>query len=111
MVAPSFEDFGLTPLEGALAGKPTVALRAGGYLDTVAEGTTGVFFDQANPASLRAAVVAALSSPWEEDRIRAHASLFSEERFAQRLREVAGEELAALEQVGGCTERGTSDEC
>ena len=33
LVAPSYEDFGLTPVEAASFGKPTVALRAGGYLD------------------------------------------------------------------------------
>ena len=95
MVAPSFEDFGLTPLEAAVAGKPTVALRAGGYLDTVVEGTTGVFFDKVDPGALRCAVMEALSGQWDEARIREHASLFSEERFAKRLREVVGEELAA----------------
>jgi glycosyltransferase involved in cell wall biosynthesis len=95
IVAPSFEDFGLTPVEGALAGKPTIALRAGGYLDTVEEGTTGVFFDVATPEALLNAVVETLSCQWDEDRIRDHAHLFSEECFAKRLHEVVSEELAA----------------
>ena len=93
IIAPSFEDFGLTPLEGALAGKPTVAFRAGGYLDTVVEGTTGVFFDDLEAEALRQAIVTALSEPWDEKTIRAHASLFSEERFIERLRQIVSEEL------------------
>ena len=45
LIAPSHEDYGLTPLEAGSWGTPTLALRAGGYLDSVAEGVTGLFFD------------------------------------------------------------------
>ncbi len=45
LVAASYEDFGMTPVEAATFGKPTVALRWGGFLDTIDEGRTGVFFD------------------------------------------------------------------
>ncbi len=38
VIAPSREDFGLTPVEGFAFGTPALALRAGGYLDTVVEG-------------------------------------------------------------------------
>ena len=38
LVAPGLEDLGLTPLEVGAFGKPTLALRGGGYLDTVADG-------------------------------------------------------------------------
>jgi glycosyltransferase involved in cell wall biosynthesis len=49
LVAAAFEDFGLTPIEAAICGKPTAALRAGGFLDTVVDGQTGVFFDTLTP--------------------------------------------------------------
>jgi glycosyltransferase involved in cell wall biosynthesis len=39
------EDFGMTPLEAMAAGKPVVACREGGYLETVLDGVTGVFID------------------------------------------------------------------
>ena len=41
LVAASYEDFGLTPLEAASFGLPTAALRWGGFLDTIVEGVTG----------------------------------------------------------------------
>ena len=41
LVAASHEDFGLTVLEAAAAGRPVAALRAGGYLETVRADTTG----------------------------------------------------------------------
>jgi glycosyltransferase involved in cell wall biosynthesis len=91
LVAASFEDYGLTPLEAAAFGKPTAALRWGGYLDTVCEGETGVFFDQPEPASIRRAVLDLLREEFPEDRLRAHADAFSEERFIQRLRALVEE--------------------
>ena len=56
LVAASYEDFGLTPVEAAAFGKPTAALRWGGFLDTTVEGETGVFFDEPEPALIAEAV-------------------------------------------------------
>ena len=57
--AGSFDDFGLTPVEGAAFETLTNALRFGGYVDTVIEGTTGVFFfDVSVPSSFVDAVKA-----------------------------------------------------
>lgn len=87
LVAPSIEDFGLTPLEAAAFGRPTLALRAGGYLDTVAPGLSGAFFEEPSPEAIRGAVEAARGQVWDADAIRAHADAFSEERFRDRLRD------------------------
>lgn len=86
LVAASFEDYGLTPLEAAMFGKPTVALRAGGYLDTVAEGTTGVFFDDLSPAAIADAVTETDEYDWEPADILVHADRFSPKRFHARIR-------------------------
>ena len=50
------EDFGLVPLEAAAAGRPAIAYRAGGALETIVEGETGAFFDDPNAESLAAAL-------------------------------------------------------
>ncbi|BCT77055.1 glycosyl transferase [Sinomonas cyclohexanicum] len=86
LIAPSYEDFGLTPLEGAAWGKPTIALRAGGYLDTIVEGVTGTFIEAPTAAEIRACVAAFSPAEWDEDAIRDHASSFSEERFRNAIR-------------------------
>ena len=86
LVAASYEDYGLTPLEAAAFGKPAAVLRFGGFLDTVAEGATGAFFDRPEPRAIRAAVARLLAEGWDERRIRAHAELYSEQRFVERLR-------------------------
>ena len=87
LIAPSLEDFGLTPLEAGAFGKPVLALRAGGYLDTVEEGVTGLFFEHSVPDQIAAAVRACDAQEWDEEAIHAHVATFAEPRFAALLRE------------------------
>lgn len=91
LVAPSHEDFGLTVIEAAAWGKPSIALRAGGYLDTVDEGTTGKFFDVADPDSISAAIAASRFQVWDVAKIKRHSQLFSEQTFGARLRELVAQ--------------------
>lgn len=90
LLAPSHEDYGLTPLEAAAFGKPTVALRAGGYLDTVVDGHTGVFFDDLTAGALAEAITRAEAMPWSTEQIAAHAATFGEDVFAATLRRLVG---------------------
>lgn len=85
LIAPSIEDFGLTPLEAGAYGVPTLALRAGGYLDTVVEGVTGSFFEESSPEAIRRAVTASGAHAWDRAAISEHVSGFSEDAFAERL--------------------------
>lgn len=94
LLAPSFEDYGLTPLEAAAFGVPSVSLRAGGYLDTVFEEVTGVHVDSPEPTAFLEGIEAALRRTWDPGAIRAHAATFSEERFAERVRD----QLSAVRQ-------------
>ena len=89
LVAASYEDFGLTPLEAAAFGKPTAALRFGGFLDTVVEGETGVFFDDPSPGGIADAVQTLRATVWDEETLRGHAARFSEARFIERIRAIA----------------------
>lgn len=86
LVAPSLEDYGLTPLEAGAFGKPTLALRGGGFLDTVAEGVSGLFFDRADAKSIAAAVVAGRARDWDHAAIVAHGRRFDEETFRAAIR-------------------------
>lgn len=91
LVAASFEDYGLTPVEAAAFGKPTAALRWGGYLDTIAEGVTGVFFDRPEPAPISAAVAAVVEGSWSSASILTHASTWDEARFVEAIRAIIGD--------------------
>jgi glycosyltransferase involved in cell wall biosynthesis len=91
LIAPSLEDFGLTPLEAGAFGKPTLALRGGGYLDTVIEGITGSFFDEPTPEAIATAVADFRSRAWDAGAITRHTRHFSEERFQRKLRDAVAD--------------------
>jgi len=95
-VLPGEEDFGITPLEANAAGRPVIAYRAGGALDTVVPQRTGVFFEEQSVESLLRAVEAIESKAWDKRLIRQHAARFSEQEFRRRFTEVVERSLAAL---------------
>jgi glycosyltransferase involved in cell wall biosynthesis len=99
LVAASFEDYGLSPLEAAAFGKPSVVLRAGGYLDTVVSGCTGIFFDRPVAGDIASALEFTTSLPWDAPTMQTHAASFSTERFQKRLQEIVAEELLQLKGV------------
>lgn len=86
LVAAAYEDFGLTPVEAAAAGVPTAALRAGGYLDTVIDGETGLFFDTVSPGAIADVVGSVTRRDWDRARIRASARRFSPDVFGATIR-------------------------
>ncbi|MGB3908587.1 MAG: glycosyltransferase [Methanomethylovorans sp.] len=48
------EDFGMTPVEAMAAGKPTVAVKEGGYLETILDGVTGFLVEPDVPSIVKA---------------------------------------------------------
>jgi glycosyltransferase involved in cell wall biosynthesis len=88
LVAASYEDFGLSPLEAGSFGRPAVALRDGGYLDTVIDGETGLFFDEPEPQAIARAIEHARATEWDRARLEDHLRQFNRIRFAQQLQEV-----------------------
>lgn len=85
LLFPGEEDFGMTPLEVNAAGRPVIALRAGGALETVVEGVTGLFFDQPTSAALAQAIEDFERRSWNSSELQAHAAKFDRAIFAERL--------------------------
>jgi glycosyltransferase involved in cell wall biosynthesis len=56
LIAPGTEDFGIVPVEAMAAGRPVVAFGAGGALETVVDGRTGILFESASQAALAGAI-------------------------------------------------------
>lgn len=52
LIFPGNEDFGLTVLEAQSLGKPVIAFKGGGSLETIVEGKTGEFFYPQNKKAL-----------------------------------------------------------
>ncbi len=86
---PGEEDFGLVPLEAAAAGRPTIAYRGGGALETIVEGETGAFFDDPTRESLARALRAFDASRFEPcAAARARRSVRAPRSFVERLRAI-----------------------
>jgi glycosyltransferase involved in cell wall biosynthesis len=94
VVAASYEDYGWSPIEAAVWGRPTIALRGGGYLDTVDDGITGIFFDRPTSDAIVDAVDRFESVAFESDKIRWHVEKFGERRYTDSLH-AAVDELVA----------------
>jgi glycosyltransferase involved in cell wall biosynthesis len=93
VVSASYEDFGLTPLEAAVFGKPAVVHAWGGFLDTVVEDLNGLFFSQPEPCAITNEIKRAMSREWNARTIQTCAREFDEEHFSRRLRNIVLEEL------------------
>ena len=85
LIFPQEEDYGLTPLEAQASGRPVVAYRAGGALETIIEGETGVFFSEQTPDALVEALERLERTRFDSDRIRRHAAAFDAAPFSDRM--------------------------
>jgi glycosyltransferase involved in cell wall biosynthesis len=81
----AFEDFGMVPVEAASFGRPVVALRRGGFLETVVEDETGVFVDAPEAAEVAVGLRSALARSWDEARIRQQGDRFAPAVFRDQL--------------------------
>lgn len=87
LIFPQEEDFGLVAIESMACGRPVIAYRGGGALESVKEGETGIFFDEQNSESLIDAVKNFKFDKFNLQKIRAHALVFDKELFKKKIKE------------------------
>ncbi len=86
LLFPGLEDFGITPVQAQAAGRPVIAFRGGGALDTVIPGLTGEFFDEASVNSLNAVWQNFDAQAYNPEKMRRHALQFSNAVFLERIK-------------------------
>jgi glycosyltransferase involved in cell wall biosynthesis len=86
LLFPSDEDFGLVPVEVQASGRPVIAYRSGGALETVIENKTGIFFDNQDVESLCAAIVRFETMDFNPKLIRKNALRFDQAIFTAKIR-------------------------
>lgn len=89
VVASEDEDFGIVPVEAMAAGTPVIALRAGGFLETVVEGKTGEFFGEEGKQDRLDSLIKVLQDfnpqKYKREDLRKQAEKFSKARFKKEI--------------------------
>lgn len=85
-VNPQEEDFGITVVEAMASGRPVLAFKRGGALETVIDGKTGIFFDIQSSGAIIEAVNGFKNINFDSKEIRLQAEKFSTEKFKQEIK-------------------------
>jgi glycosyltransferase involved in cell wall biosynthesis len=81
ILSPGVEDFGYAPIEANYAGRPVVALAAGGALETVQEGVTGRLVADTDITTWAGAIRDVLDRSWVPSHLRESTRPFSADVF------------------------------
>ena len=106
LVVCATEEFGIAAVESQAAGRPVVALRAGGLLETVVEGETGIFFDRPEPEVLEAALEGFDPLAVTPERCVEQARHFGPGRFRERFAAIVESTVAGSRERAGEVTRG-----
>lgn len=87
------EDFGITPVEAMAAGRPVIAFRGGGYVETVVDGVTGEFFDNYSVEALINVLKHFDSKNYNPEDCRKQAEKFDKERFKIEINKFINQKL------------------
>jgi len=79
------EDFGIASLEAQACGKPVIAYRSGGALETVKEGVTGTFFEAQEKQCLKQALLRFDPKLYLGENCTIQAEKFGKMRFQEEL--------------------------
>jgi glycosyltransferase involved in cell wall biosynthesis len=91
------EDFGIMCVEAQSTGTPVLALKYGGYKETVVEGRTGYFFEEQTVASIAEAVIKFEKAPLtNHEEISKHAATFAADNFRKAFQQYVLEKYNQL---------------
>lgn len=87
LIFPQEEDFGLVAVEAMACGRPVIAYKSGGALESVKHGKTGVFFNEQTPECLIKTIKNFQANKFNPHIIRPYAIKFDKEIFKKKIKE------------------------
>ena len=84
---PQEEDFGITAIEAMASGRPVVAYKKGGAVETILSGITGEFFEDQTWEDLANTIIHFKPEKYDSQKIRQYALKFSKERFQKEIKQ------------------------
>lgn len=95
LVWPGEEDFGIAPVEAQAAGRPVIAYAAGGALDTVDHGRTGLLFTPQTAEALAGAVQSFHDGDFSTEEIARQAQRFDRRVFRRQWQDLVADGLGS----------------
>ncbi|NJL95818.1 MAG: glycosyltransferase family 4 protein [Anaerolineae bacterium] len=95
-IFPGYEDFGITPVQAQACGRPVIAYGAGGALDTILPGQTGLHFHEQSVEALMTCLQNFDANAYDPTFIRQHALRFDRHVFEQQITTAIAQGWAAF---------------
>ena len=99
-IHPQEEDFGITAVEAMASGRPVIAYKKGGALETIVENITGKFFLEQTWESLLNVIVNFRPKQFDSYKIREYSKKFSVERFKKEFSKMVDYEWENFSKAG-----------
>jgi len=92
-IACGIEDFGIFPVESISCGTPVLALKRGGYMESVVDGKSGVFYSENSLSSFKDGLGRLVSIDWDIGVMQKSVDRFSKERFKREVEGLVGNSI------------------
>jgi glycosyltransferase involved in cell wall biosynthesis len=86
LIFPTFEDFGIVPLEACACGTPVIAFGEGGATETIVDGRSGTFFHPQTAEALAEVLLNFHAEDFKQETVRKQAMRFSTEKFVKNFK-------------------------
>lgn len=95
-IFPGLDDFGITPVEAMATGTPVIAYQAGGSLDYIIPGKTGMFFESQTTESLSDTLKEFARQKFDEKEIREVAKGFAPSVFDRKFKDLVSKGVTKI---------------